>query len=240
MSRRSESSPGIEPPKSAPRPHVGSLKSRVELQDEYETFILLADIKPLPLTSKSGIDQLIDSGCYDGQSPWVLIERSRLSAVPNPLRSPTDRLLFDDRLRQSIAPQSYYQTGPNWLRRSLLWVPRISGKPDRGYFLHQCGSRSSWRDRSMNFLERSSINSINQNANITFLEQSSAVDGCRARRQCEDGQDRWVRHLPLDSPEVVWQHVRKAVTIPPGSCPYEWSSRECATSTNTTRYSMKR
>ena len=95
---------------------VGSLQNRVKLQDEYETFILLADVQAL--TTHFENPKLIHDSIYDvaidnlsvGLDPEkvTILLQSQIKAIAE--------LLFHADFRQYPAPQSHHQDRGQELR----------------------------------------------------------------------------------------------------------------------------
>lgn len=204
--------------------YVGSLKSRVELQDEYETFILLADIQALTTHFKD--PQLINASILDvtmdnlsvGLDPEkvTFVQQSQVPSIAEltifySMIVSVNQLRHNPTIKTEAANYGYEDLSYGFLGYPVSQTADIS-------FIN-ADLVPVGEDQVPHIeLSRKIIRKFNKmygtditvpRAKLSEVGRLAGLDG-----NAKMGKSMGNAIYLSDSPEVVWQHVRKAVTDP--------------------------
>ena len=202
--------------------YVGSLKSRVELQDEYETFILLADVQAL--TTHFNEPELINSSILDvtmdnlsvGLDPEkvTFVQQSQITSIAEltvfySMIVSVNQLRHNPTIKTEAANYGYEDLSYGFLGYPVSQTADIS-------FINadlvpvgedQVPHIELSRKIIRKFNKLYGTNITVPRAKVSEVGRLSGLDG-----NAKMGKSMGNAIYLSDSPEVVWQHVRKAVT----------------------------
>ncbi|MDT4761400.1 tryptophan--tRNA ligase [Sphaerochaeta sp. PS] len=204
--------------------YVGSLKSRVELQDTYEEFILLADIQAL--TTHFDNPRLINSSIYDvtmdnlsvGLDPnkVTFVQQSQVSSIAE-LTIFYSMIVTVNQLRHNPTIKTEAQNyGYEDLTYGFLGYP-VSQTADITFINadlvpvgeDQVPHIELSRKIVRKFNKLYGTNIVEPQVKLSQVGRLSGLDG-----NAKMGKSMGNAIYLSDTPETVWKHIRKAVTDP--------------------------